>query len=206
MDNLRALPEHGGWQQLAPGVWSDEWGDSYESSRMLLPDLVYRLGVADPVAMVPFRNALMVTNASNADGIEAMVTAAEANLERNRRWLSFKLLRLEGTQWTEMDVPSSTSEASRRLQLAQEATSYESQKELLDRLHEATGTDIFVASFTGLRREGVPLMSYAVWPEGVDTLLPATDLWALSWKDAGGGTEHLLVSRRDALPLLVVAR
>ena len=94
LDNLRSLPEHGGWQQMAGGVWSGEWGDAYDSSRILLPDLIHRVGVRDPVVVVPFRNALMVTNAGNDTGLAVMAKVIEDNLAGNQRWLSFVPMRL----------------------------------------------------------------------------------------------------------------
>ena len=59
------------------------------------------------------------------------------------------------------------------------AQSYAGQKDLLDDLHQRRGADIFVASATGVEKDG-QLMTYSVWTEGVDTLLPRTDLVVLS--------------------------
>ena len=51
---------------------------------------------------------------------------------------------------------------------------YNEQKELLDKLHEKTREDVFVASFSGFqeRESGLPT-TYCVWAEGVPTYIGA---------------------------------
>ena len=175
LDNLRGLPEHGGWDQLAHGVWSGQWGDSYESSRILLPDLIHRLGVSNPVAMVPFRNTLLVTSAHNEAGIALMANVTSAMASENNRWLSFRLLRLDGTRWTEAQAPADARGALRALDLHGEADAYASQKQLLEDILAARNEDVFVATCQLMQKEDGSVSSYAVWSEGVDALLPRAD-------------------------------
>ena len=179
LQNLRALPEHGGWQQIAAGVWRGAWGDSYEPSRILLPDLIHRLDVADPVALMPVRNALLVCSARNEAGLAVMAALAKAAIESEPRWLSLTPLALSGERWEVFTPPESCARAFAELALHDLAQAYAGQKNLLDDLHQRRGTDIFVASATGVEKDG-QLMTYSVWTEGVDTLLPRTDLVVLS--------------------------
>jgi hypothetical protein len=192
LDNLRAQPEHGGWHEVAPGVWSGEWGDAYESSRLLLPDLVHRLGVGRPVAMAPFRDALLVTSADNDAGLQALARLAQASAPDSNRWLSFKLLRLDERTWRELEAPDHARESLRELDLQNQGGAYASQKELLDAMHESQGVDIFVAAYGLLKKEGTPLASYAVWSDGVDTLLPVADHVAFVHRE-GETTKHALL-------------
>jgi len=174
LDNLRGLPEHGGWQQIGPGVWSGEWGDSYDSSRILLPDLIHRVGVRDPVVSVPFRNALMLASADNEAGIALMAQVIERHLDDTQRWLSFQLLRLDDRQW----LPHAqlvAVDAWHLLNLRNGAAVNESQKELLDALHARRGLALSVAAYQMLAREDLGTLSFSVWPEQVDTLLPHTE-------------------------------
>jgi len=179
LQNLRGLPEHGGWQQIAAGVWRGAWGDSYEPSRILLPDLIRRLDVADPVALMPVRNALLVCSARNEAGLAVMAALAKAAIESEPRWLSLTPLALVGERWEVFTPPPSCARAYAELALHDLAQAYAGQKNLLDDLHQRRGTDIFVASATGVEKDG-QLMTYSVWTEGVDTLLPRTDLVVLS--------------------------
>ncbi len=174
LDNLRGLPEHGGWQQIGPGVWSGEWGDSYDSSRILLPDLIHRVGVRDPVVSVPFRNALMLTSAGNEAGIALMARVIEEHLDDTQRWLSFQLLRRDNTQWL-VHAPLVSIDAWHLLNLRNAAAVNESQKELLDALHARRGLELFVASYQLMAREDLGALSFTIWAEQVDTLLPRTE-------------------------------
>ena len=174
LDNLRGLPEHGGWQQIGQGVWSGEWGDSYDSSRILLPDLIHRVGVRDPVVAVPFRNALMLTSADNEPGIALMARLIEQHLGGAQRWLSFQLLRLENTQW-QSHAPLVAVDAWHVLNLRNAVAVNESQKELLDALHARREQDLFVASYQMMARDDLGTLSFSVWAEQVDTLLPRTE-------------------------------
>ena len=198
LDNLRGLPEHAGWQQMSHGVWSGEWGDSYDSSRLLLPDLIHRTGVRDPVVVVPFRNALMLTSAGNEAGLALMAQVIADHLENNQRWLSFHPLRLVESTW-EIWQPPAGQAAWKLLQVRNDASIYESQKELLDAHHERTHTDIFVATCGALSWGDAGSATYGVWADDVDTLLPRTDLVAFTWKQPDGKDASLLVPWDDAV-------
>lgn len=197
LDNLRGLPEHGGWHPMDGGVWSGEWGDAYDSSRILLPDLIHRVGVRDPVVVVPFRNALMLTSAGNDRGLALMAKVIEDNLARNQRWLSFKPLRLHDTGLTPWQ-PAAAEAAWSLLRVRADASLYEAQKSLLDAHHERSGTDLFVATCGALSWGEEGSATYGVWADGVDTLLPRTDLIAFASKQPDGENATLLVPWDDA--------
>lgn len=197
LDNLRGLPEHEGWVQIGP-VWSGTWGDSYESSRLLLPDLIHRVGVRDPVAVVPFRDWLLVTGADNDAGLALMANLIEENAESNQRWLSFKPMRLVERDWHPF-VPTTGADGWRRLQRRSEAGAYQGQKELLDASHQRTGSDLFVATFSIAAKEGGEPFSFAVWAEDVDTLLPRADRIAFGCNREDGENDWLLVPWNDAV-------
>ncbi|RZL36826.1 MAG: hypothetical protein EOP35_10155 [Rubrivivax sp.] len=190
LDNLRGLPEHGGWREIAPGVWSGEWGDSYESSRLLLPDLIHRLGVGDPVAMVPFRNALLVTSAANPDDIHRLVQVAHDAMDTQGRWVSFQLLCLQGKAWTPFTASGAAAAVQASALMRSEADDYEGQRKLLEGQLQAQDIDLFVASYTLFQKDGEALTSYCVWSDDVDTLLPQTASVVLLHKD-GDDTWHV---------------
>jgi hypothetical protein len=62
----------------------------------------------------------------------------------------------------------------RELELNFIGPEYTAQKQLLDAAYERGGIAIFVASFSVAQRQGGSRVSYSVWGEGVDTLLPVT--------------------------------
>ena len=180
LQNLRALPEHGGWHQLAPGLWSGGWGDSYESSRILLPDLIHRLGVPEPVALMPLRSTLLVASARNEAALAAMAATARGMLESEGRWLSVAPLALGPDGWTPFAPPPALARAFEDLHCIETASSYDSQQPLLEQQYQRAGVDVFVARATlAQRKSDEALVTYAVWPRGVDTVLPRTRRIAL---------------------------
>jgi len=180
LENLRALPEHGGWVQRHHGVWSGRWGDDYEPSRLLLPDLIHRLGVADPVAIAPLRNMLLVTSARNEAGLIEMARLAQEAMQAQPRWLSGQPMRLrDDGRWEVFEPPASSAQAFRELYLTERADAYAGQKTSLEKIHEHDGVDLFVASVILFReRDAGRLRSCTTWSRDVDTLLPQTELIA----------------------------
>ncbi len=199
--NLRAMPEHGGWRALEGGVWSGEWGDSYESSRVLLPDLIHRLGVADPVALVPLRHVLLVASARDEVALAAMAAAARRLIDDHTRWLSLQPIALTAAGWQLFTPPEALRTAFDDLRCIEDASTYGEQNTLLEESNERQGLDVYVAKVSVMQhREGGPLTSWCVWSQGVDTLLPRTGLVVFN-RVAPGGTgaerEHLAVRWED---------
>jgi hypothetical protein len=196
LDNLRHLPEAGGWAPLAPGVWSGEWGDSYESSRLLLPDLVHRLGVAEPVALVPFRHALVIASARDPEALRRMGEAVLSQLESQGRRLSMQPLVLEERAWRPFVPPPEAAAPFHALRLHERADLYERQKRLLDSANQREERDVFVASFQIFRRHATDtLHALSVWGRDVETLLPESELVALQ----RSGSEDAVFVPWDAL-------
>ena len=174
--NLRGHTEQEGWKAIRPGVWSGEWGDSYESSRILLPDVFHRLGISDPVAMVPFRDAILVTSARDELGLERMLDIVERAIETTNRWISFKPAILQEKAWLPFTPPPALQERFRRIAITNSSSTYSQQKELLDSKFKKESEDVFVATYSVLETDG-KAMSWATWTKGVShALLPITDL------------------------------
>lgn len=188
IDNLRLRPEQPGWVAMAHGVWSGEWGDDYESSRLLLPDLIHRLGVQDPVVMTPLRRMLLLTSARNDAGLAEMARLCRQALEEQPRWLGVTPMRLEDGAWVPFDPPVDSAPAFANLAAIERADRYASQKAALDDLHQRDGVDVFVGSVMMFRSADDTLHSVATWSRGVATWLPCADLVAFV-----GGPGELLV-------------
>jgi hypothetical protein len=72
---------------------------------------------------------------------------------------------------------------------------YDEQKSLLDRLHEKTGEDVFVASYTAVQdRESGKVSSYSVWSKEVVSLLPRSDTVHFFEPDPTGRDQHTIKS------------
>lgn len=172
LNNLRKITDESKWIQAGDGVWVGQWNDSYESSRLLLPDLIYRLGISEPVAMIPFRNTLLVAAAGNEQGIDQIAQFVVENYEGPRRHLSFEVLELKDKDWyTATTQPQSLA----KTRLLDSHGAYDQQKALLEQQFKKQNDDVFVATFNGLQKEDGSVFSYATWSKGVDSLLPKAD-------------------------------
>lgn len=176
---------------VAPGVWASPWNDSYGAARLVLPELLRRLDVeGDPVLAVPNRDVVLVTGSEDDAGLEAMMAIAEKALEHPRS-ISGIPVRLTDDGLLPF-LPPVDHPCHRRIKLVwlkTLASEYGEQKHLLDAMHEKTGEDIFVASFSVAQKDGTgAFVNYCVWVEGVsDGLLPKTEKICFSRADEGQG-------------------
>lgn len=209
LDNLRKMTDESKWTQAGDGVWIGQWNDSYESSRLLLPDIIYRLGISEPVAMVPFRNTLFVTAAGNQNGIEQIANFVVENLDGPRKHLLFEVLELKDKDWhTAATQPQSLA----KTRLLASHGYYDQQKALLEERLKKKNDDVFVASFSGLQKDDGSVFSYAAWTKNVETLLPKADMiifvdpvdetkrYKLAWDAVAENFGALMVPTGDTPP------
>jgi hypothetical protein len=188
--NLREISRDD-FDNPAPGVWVSPWRDNHDASRILLPDLIRRYEVkGDFIAMIPNRDSLLVTGSRDETGLAFVASTAAEVLEMPRP-LTGLALRLEGDAWVPFLPPADHPQYRqfKKLWLRSFAHDYAEQTELLNALHEKTGEDAFVATFTGLEHPDTgKVSSYCVWSEGITSLLPRTDeivFFRLKDKDDG---------------------
>lgn len=181
-DNLReASADH--FVEVAPGVFRGGWQDGYDTSRALLPDLLHRIPVAgNPVFMLPARDCLLVAGDRDAAAIGAMLelSAEAAGEGRSVSALVFTYDDARRTVPFALPLPEQRQRQADLRRLL-DAPAYADQKAALDKLHEATNQDIFVASLSIYqdRDDGMREFSICTWSKGVDAMLPRTDRIAL---------------------------
>ncbi len=197
------------WERTDPsrmagqnGVFWSQWGDSYDSSRMLLPELIYRVSVdGDPIAFVPNRNELWVTGTNNYAGLASILRqGTESHFNRGHS-LSPDLFRLEGGRWQQY-VPEDATLRGLWMTIRQrrDAIDYRDQQDLLKAIYQREGIDIFVAGYHLFDGKAGPDYSLCVWSNGVDSLLPQTERIAFAVNPEG--KSHLVVSWASALPII----
>lgn len=189
MDNLRERTPHS-FVALGDGLMMGEWHDAYDSSRLLLPDLLYRACAGgEPLVMIPTRGRFLLASSHNVAGQLAMVALADQLMQDEGRHVSPAMYgvrhgRIVACQPTDGAVAAALA----RLQTMIRAHHYGEQKQEWDELNDSIGEDVFVATcmlFQPKESEGV--VSLATWTRGVDTLLPRTDIVAMVVPDAAGG-------------------
>ena len=177
-ENLATLPAKFIGPQFGDGVYLSATGDNYDASRILSPELIGKFQVTgDPVAMIANRDNLIVAGADDSEGLNALLKMATEALEQLRP-ISSIAVRFDGQEWVPWlpEVSHPLYKPFRRLYFDAMGRDYAEQKELLDRLHAKTSKNIFVATFNVVQDPEGRLLSYAVWTESVESLLPQSDM------------------------------
>jgi hypothetical protein len=163
--------------KIGDGCYASATGDSYDASRLLVPSLIDRFEVqGDLVAMVPNRDTLVACGTDDDASLKIMLDLAKTADAPSRPLVPIPL-RLDGDEWVDWfpDRTHPLFHGFRELALQYFVQVYDDQKSLLEQIHENAGADIFVASYTAIRKDDGTNLSYAVWTKGVPTLLPKVD-------------------------------
>jgi hypothetical protein len=175
-DNLREKTDPSLFDEIAPGVYLGKWADSYDSARLLLTDLIYRLPLeGEPVAFVPNRNQLWVTGRLNRGGLKTMLEKGQpAHFAPYAVSPNLYVLR-DGGWNAYVPEDSSVLDVWLDIKRRRETLDYNQQKESLDKVHLKANIDIFVANYLVFKRKDSSEYSACVWSKGVDSLLPETE-------------------------------
>jgi uncharacterized protein YtpQ (UPF0354 family) len=155
-------------------------GDAFDATRMLLLEPIRSLDLNGlPVALPLNRDSLMVTGADDVEGLELLATLAEKKKDEARPICPIPH-KLVGDEWMAWLPPPDHPhhEKFKRLETEHLFGEYAEQKALLDKRHEQTGKEVFVATFSPAERDG-EVMSYCVWSKDVPTWLPKTEFVGL---------------------------
>jgi hypothetical protein len=215
------------WEKTDPnrlagqdGVYWGQWADSYDSSRILLTELIYRLSVdGDPVAFVPNRDHLVVTGTNNSAGLAAILKGGMESHFKHGHPLSPDLYVLADGTW-KVHVPEDKSlrEMWMKIKRQRDAIDYSQQQKLLNEIHEIEDIDIFVASYKIYERKDGFAYSACVWTSGIDSSLPRSeniafmsdvenpDYFVVPWEAAASVVGNLLELEPDLAPVRYRAR
>lgn len=189
--NLEELKQPFVGPESGQGLYLSAANDGYDATRIILLDLIRRFQLkGTPVAMVPNRATLAVAGEDDEDALKGMIALTKEGLQQPRP-ISGIALRLEGDDWMPwLPAPEHRLfDEFRMLQIQSHGQNYAEQESLLGKLHEKTGEDIFVANYGALKDKSGRVITYSVWGDGVDTLLPRCDVVAFMRK----GNEPLMV-------------
>ncbi|WP_095093668.1 DUF1444 family protein [Pseudomonas sp. Irchel 3A5] len=198
--NLREETEDR-FEEVAPGLHVGRWNDGYDISRVLLPDVLQRIPLqGQPVFMVPTRDVLLVAGDKDEHGIRHMIEVCFQVIETGCA-VSSQLYTYQDENvvtFLPQDEDSQARLATLGRMLLQ--GEYDSQKTLLDALHEEQQEDVFVASYLLYKSDesGESTFSICSWAENVITLLPKTDRVSLV-QPLQDGTTHTRIVEWDEL-------
>lgn len=175
-------------RSLATPWWTDgpvhrlESPDGYTESIMLHQACLAALPFASSaVCIAPNRGVLLAVDGRNETDVVAMLELAFESM-RDAPWpLSSVPIEFPADGPRVYVVPAAARPAAHRLERLGMSITYAGQKEAFEKAHQAEGRDIFVAPYDMIRRSEHGLdESWCTWVEGIDSLLPRTDLVALS--------------------------
>jgi uncharacterized protein YtpQ (UPF0354 family) len=176
-NNLRKKTNSNGMVEEIPGLFRSRWADSYDAARMLLTDLINRLPVSgEPVAFIPNRDQLWVGGNRDIRTIKALLKVGE-EAHFVPYSISPDLFVLNDRTW-KVYVPEDANVLAsfQELRRHRRAVDYEQQKDVLETIYKATGTDVFVASHSVFERQDGSRYSACIWSKGVDALLPEAEV------------------------------
>lgn len=174
-------------ERLPTGLYRSTWQDTFDATRAILPSVVGRVPAAGGRAVgIPNRNTLLVADLADERALRALVAETRAAYDHPRAVSARLYVPIDGGL-EPLRLPDGHPLARdlRELDLLDLAGEYATQTEALNQRHAAEGLDLFVASFRPNETDDGRIYSYAVWTEGVPTLLPETDLVALVEQPVG---------------------
>ena len=128
---------------------------------------------------VPLRHGLLSTL-----GLALMAAMCKQLRQEHSRWLSCRPLQLVERTWQPFEAPESLRPMFQELISVEDSEDYSAQKRLLEQRRPQEASGPFVGSVKLVQfKDSERVMSYSVWPDGVDTLLPLTDLVAFASHD-----------------------
>ncbi|MDR6671596.1 DUF1444 family protein [Xanthomonas sp. 1678] len=204
-DNLRDVtPDR--FVEVAAGVFRGAWQDSYDTSRVLLPDVLQRVPVKGrPVFMLPTRDCLLVVGDRDETAMAGML---ELSLEAaaNGRCISSLAFAYDDDRRI---VPFALPQPEHRrrqgdLRRLMDASTYSMQKEFLEKIHEANQEDVFVASYRVFEENDGSghQFSLATWTQGVDTSLPQAERIAFVSPKEGEDADMVFVDWDKAVAVV----
>jgi hypothetical protein len=168
----------GTFSPLEPGVFVSAWHDTYDSSRLVLTELIARLEVrGDPVAVLPQRDHLFVTGVDDERGLGRIAELARPLLDEPHRVTGRAFASRDGA-WQSFVPPDGHPYRRRFLDLVRvtDAANYEEQKPVLEEQARARDDEVFVASvLLATDPASGETTTVCSWTEGVPSLLPRAD-------------------------------
>jgi hypothetical protein len=192
LENLRTRTSSEGLREVQPGLYASQYGDSYDSSRFLLPEVFQSLKLdGDPIAFMPIRDQLWITGERNHSAIGAILKdGAESHFDMGHS-LSCELYKWSDGAW-QVYLPQDEGQREKCLAMRRRRAGidYVQQAGDLNKIYVRDKIDVFVASIL-LFKDKEKSLNLCIWADGVDSLLPKAEIVAVAInKDA---KSHILV-------------
>jgi uncharacterized protein YtpQ (UPF0354 family) len=165
------------------GFYISDYGDAYDSSRVLMPELFPALQVAgDPVAVVVSRTCVVVAGSEETDALNAMAQFVVEVVAADSRPTSYMPIVLRNGRWEAFEPAERELASMRDLAVRQTHWDYDLQTPLLEAYLEQQGIDIFVAPLGVTNEETCP-HTWTSWTADVPVRLPRAEGLGMTARD-----------------------
>lgn len=167
------------FEPMEGGFYRAAYNDTYDSSRLLLPELFRGLPVKGaPVAVAVSRTCLLVAGSKDVKGLTAMAAHARAAYDDETRPTSCMPLVLDGGVWRKFEPDAPSLGAVRDLALYADLSDYGAQTPELERFFAVQGIEGFVAPLEGVWMDG-RLRTWTTWTRDASAHLPRAEIIAM---------------------------
>jgi hypothetical protein len=167
-------------RQVGP-LWTVATNDCYEPSRLLVPGWLASLRgkvEGNPIAIIPERAMLLVGGDARPEMVERLVDMADREFAASNRRISPGLYTVDAEGRVIPFLRKAGEPLAEKLKVAHLKLAlyeYEEQKNALDKHHETSGPDVFVASLKAFQTPGGLPRSICYWTHGVRSWLPQSE-------------------------------
>ncbi|MEX1026486.1 MAG: DUF1444 family protein [Candidatus Paceibacterota bacterium] len=167
--------------QIGDHFYSSVTEDTYDSSQILLLDRIRSFEVqGERIACVPQRDLMCVADSLDERSLKTMLDLTEKSISKDGRPLCPLPLKLENGEWVDWELPRNHVLRGRYddFELCFLNSLYKEQQELLEAvLAKEEANPPLVAAFSVAEEKGTKkLLSFCLWSQGVDSLLPRTQM------------------------------
>ena len=198
LNNLRSLPRPH-WVNVDQYVYQLVSDVSYEETFLLLTEVTGLLPFAHhAVFMVPNRGVVIAADEANPDAVKALLNYATDCLAKKPWPLSGKLLKNANGFISVVSPPAELAEIAHTVQVISISSTYDAQKDALEKYYQRVGEDRFVAAFNVMSKKEAAdkCRSWCFWGQGIASSLPKTDLLAFA-QDAGTNKQNTIMVSWD---------
>lgn len=199
LNKLDSANDGSKFENISKNIVASTFGDSYDSSRIMNPDTIFR-GVPfnsdEAIVFVPDRDQIIVANQNDLESVKTAYTRGEDRMNDAAKPISVTGLKLDKTtsppSWTVFDpstiaskLDTSSQRMMQRMEQIQRARFYQTQRDLLEKWDESKPDKVFHARVIATMHDG-EVSSYATWTRGLATTLPKVDYLLLVEEERDG--------------------
>ena len=195
IENLRSLSNDHPFTEAHSGVWVSSWKDSYDPSRLLLPEMIRALKVkGEPIAFLPNRDTLIIVGSEDSKGLKKAIELVYKGRKSHRAATCMPfILRGEKLEEFKASRDHPLYEDLGYLAKLSNQDQYEEQRSILTPTLENDST--MIAEYKIITPQQGESFSLSVVLDGFMTYLPESDKVALTKGDDPEQSEEEFSSR-----------